>query len=139
MACSLSLFFFFFIVYSHSLSSFSQCCILRGKIIVLITQIPFILVGKFCSTFLNPLSFVLLHYIWIMHAKNSNIVTYSKIESRYMALLYMKTNSTFIWDQFKVNEYSWSDLQTWFKMWSTFYSSTASETEQYEEYLHNEN
>lgn len=37
---------------------------------MLIIRIAIIPVEKFYLTFLNPLPFVLLHYICIMHAKN---------------------------------------------------------------------
>jgi hypothetical protein len=56
---------------------------------MLIIQIAVIPVEKFYFPFLNPLSFVLLHHIWIMHAKIFNVIA-SKIESRYVALLNIK-------------------------------------------------
>lgn len=46
--------------------------------------------GKILFNISNPLSFVLFHYIWIMHAKKISNEMSSKIESGNMALLTIK-------------------------------------------------
>lgn len=64
-------FFFFFSLKSAFLllPSFSQCHGVRDKMIVLINPDCFHSCGKILFNISNPLSFVLFHYIWIMHAK----------------------------------------------------------------------